>query len=115
MSLSVVVGLALPTGATRISGRGYSPYLQFPWSQEIADGWSANGMLTTFWFPDQPASPAIEEVTLSFERKMSFRSDAFIEYIGDYRMLGVPTQTLNSGYAYRITKNQQLDIHIGAG
>ena len=46
---------------------------------------------------------------------MGSRSDVFIEYIGDYRMGGVPTQTFNSGYAYRITKTQQLDFHIGAG
>jgi hypothetical protein len=85
------------------------------WSREIADGWTANGMLTTFWFPGQPSSPVTEQATLSFQREIGPQSDLFFEYIGDYQTHGVPTQMLNVGGAYRITKTQQIDFHIGAG
>jgi hypothetical protein len=114
-SLSGVVGLALPTGAVHISGSGYGPYLQAPWSQEIADGWSVHGMLTVFWFPNEPSGGATGEVTLSIERELSARSDVFFEHIGDYRAPGMSTQLLNMGGAYRLTKNQQIDFHLGVG
>jgi len=63
---SAIVGLGLPTGTHRISGTGYHPYIQFPWSQAIAEGWSANGMVSTFWFTDQPAGNATVEATFQY-------------------------------------------------
>jgi hypothetical protein len=44
---SAILGLGLPTGTHRVSGTGLHPYIQFPWSQAIAEGWSANGMVST--------------------------------------------------------------------
>jgi hypothetical protein len=40
LDLSATVGVGLPTGATNIAGPGVQPYLQFPWSRELACGWS---------------------------------------------------------------------------
>jgi hypothetical protein len=65
---SAIVGLGLPTGTQRISGTGYHPYIQFPWSQAIAEGWSANGMVSTFWFTDQPAGNAFRRVHRIYRR-----------------------------------------------
>ena len=47
MELSVTAGAGLPTGATRINGPGVQPYLQFPWSHELGNGWgrAANPLL----------------------------------------------------------------------
>jgi hypothetical protein len=58
---SATAGLGFPTGANRISGPGYNPYIQFPWSREIGGGWSLSGTFTQFWFPGQPKSNAISE------------------------------------------------------
>jgi hypothetical protein len=65
---SAIVGLGLPTGTHRISGIGYHPYIQFPWSQAIAEGWSANGMVSTFWFTDQPAGNATVETNFNIDQ-----------------------------------------------
>src|SRR6266481_5291549 len=46
IDLSLVFGVALPTGAVDIAGHGAQPYLQMPWSWELHDGLS--GMLTEF-------------------------------------------------------------------
>ena len=35
--LSATGGLGFPSGSSKISGPGYQPYIQFPWSQEIAN------------------------------------------------------------------------------
>jgi hypothetical protein len=37
--LSATAGLGLLSGSSKISGHGYVPYIQFPWSHEIVDGW----------------------------------------------------------------------------
>src|SRR5262249_11659325 len=54
IDLSVTAGAGLPTGAAAIAGRGVQPYLQFPWSVELHDGWSVTGMVTNFFMPDDP-------------------------------------------------------------
>ena len=46
VDLSMTVGVALPTGAAEIAGHGAQPYLQFPWSWELRDGWGLSGMFT---------------------------------------------------------------------
>jgi Putative MetA-pathway of phenol degradation len=51
IDLSVVMGVALPTGSVAIAGRGAQPYVQLPWSYELQDGWGISGMLTEFFVP----------------------------------------------------------------
>ena len=68
--LSATAGLRFPTGASRISGHGYNPYVQFPWSREIGGGWGLSGMFTQFWFPRQPKSNAISEATFVVQREV---------------------------------------------
>ena len=81
--LSATAGLGFPTGAGRISGHAYNPYVQFPWSREIGGGWSLGGMFTQFLFPGQPKSNAISEATFVAEREIGAHADLFIEDVGD--------------------------------
>src|SRR5216684_672276 len=53
VDLSAVIGVALPTGTNDIAGRGAQPYVQFPWSWELHDGWGLSGMVTEFIRPAQ--------------------------------------------------------------
>jgi hypothetical protein len=112
--LSATAGLGLPTGASRISGHGYNPYVQFPWSRELGGGWGLSGMFTQFWFPGQPKSDAISEATFVVEREVGAHADLFVEYVGDYPNHGGPSQVVNTGGAYRFT-TQQIDFHAGFG
>jgi hypothetical protein len=48
-SLSATAGLGVPGLGTKAADRGYTPYIQFPWSRSIADDWSVNGMVTVTW------------------------------------------------------------------
>jgi hypothetical protein len=112
--LSATAGLGLPTGASRISGHGYNPYVQFPWSRGLGGGWGLSGMFTQFWFPGQPKSDAISEATFVVEREVGAHADLFVEYVGDYPNHGGPSQVVNTGGAYRFT-TQQIDFHAGFG
>ena len=115
IDLSIVSGVALPTGTAAIAGRGAQPYLQFPWSWELHGGWGVSGMFTAFWFPRQPKNNPTVEPTLAVERQVGPHAEVFLEYVGDFPHQGMPSQLIDSGGAYRITPQQQLDFHLGFG
>jgi hypothetical protein len=112
--LSATAGLGFPTGSTRISGHGYQPYIQFPWSHEIVGSWGMAGMFTVAWFPSDPVRNPTFEPTISLERAFGRSVDIFFEYVGDYDHRR-PSQVLDTGGGWRFTKTQQLDFHAGVG
>ncbi len=113
--LSATGGLGFPTGATRISTHGYDPYIQFPWSRRITDDWSLHGMFTVTWFTSQHKINPTFEPTLSLERKFGATRDLFFEYVGDYPNHARPSQILDGGGSWRVTRVEQLDFHVGFG
>jgi hypothetical protein len=113
--LSVATGVGLPTGATRISGPGAQPYLQFPWSLELSEDWGVNGMVTEFFRPSDPANRFSSQYTFALERKLGRSIDVFVEYVAYVRSKGPTSQLINSGLAYRITPTQQVDFHVAFG
>jgi len=115
VDLSAVFGVALPTGPTGIAGRGAQPYVQFPWSWELHDGWGLSGMFTEFIRPSEPTGKLVTEGTFVIEKKVTERASLFVEYVGDYPANGSPAQLLNSGGLYRLTPTQQVDFHVAVG
>lgn len=115
VDLSLVFGVALPTGAAEIAGRGTQPYLQMPWSWELHDGWGLNGMLTEFFRPAELTSRRATQTTFVIEKKVTERASLFVEYVGDYPENAGPSQLLNSGGLYRLSPTQQVDFHVAFG
>jgi hypothetical protein len=115
IDLSVVTGVALPTGSAAIAGRGAQPYLQLPWSYELHDGWGISGMLTEFFRPDVPATRSISEATFVLEKKLTERFSLFTEYVGDYPQGLIASQLWNSGGVFHLTRTQQIDFHVAVG
>src|ERR1700730_8487231 len=115
VDLSLVSGMALPTGAVDIAGRGLQPYLQMPWSWELHDGWGLSGMLTEFFRPSELTTKRVTETTFVIEKKVSERASLFVEYVGDYPENAGPSQLFNSGGLYHLTPTQQIDFHIAFG
>jgi hypothetical protein len=72
--LSVTAGVALPTGAIAIAGRGAQPYLQFPWSFELGSGWAVTGMITNFFTPADRTNEYTNQSTLVIERSANAAS-----------------------------------------
>lgn len=114
-NLSVTAGAGLPTGTSKITGPGVQPYLQFPWSHELGNGWATNGMLTTFFFPSDPVNHQTTEATFSVEKKVSERVSMFVEYVGDYPIHGRDIELINIGGDYLLTRSQQVDFHVAFG
>src|ERR1700730_6646314 len=115
VDLSLVFGVALPTGAEQIAGGGAQPYLQMPWSWELHDGWGLSGMLTEFFRPSDLTTKRITETTFVIEKKVTERASLFVEYVGDYPENARPGQLLNSGGVYRLSPTQQVDFHVAFG
>jgi hypothetical protein len=115
IDLSVVSGVALPTGAAAIAGRGAQPYLQFPWSWELYDGWGISGMFTEFFRPSDPTTKSITQTTFVLEKKLAEGFSVFTEYVGEYPEGLGPSLFLNSGAIYHMTRTQQVDFHIAFG
>jgi hypothetical protein len=115
IDLSLVFGMALPTGALDIAGRGAQPYLQMPWSWELHDGWGLSGMLTEFFRPSELTAKRITETTFVIEKKVTERASLFVEYVGDYPENASPSQLLNSGGLYHLSPTQQVDFHVAFG
>jgi outer membrane putative beta-barrel porin/alpha-amylase len=67
IDLSAVFGMGLPTGSVAIAGRGVQPYVQFPWSWELLDGWGVSGMFTEFFRPSDLTARRITETTFVLE------------------------------------------------
>jgi len=115
IDLSIVSGVALPTGTAAIAGRGAQPYVQMPWSAELRDGWGISGMVTQFFRPDDPSTRSITETTFVVEKKVTERFSAFTEYVGDYPQGASASQMWNSGGVYHLTRLQQVDFHVAVG
>ena len=115
IDLSLTTGVALPTGAAAIAGRGAQPYVQLPWSWELHDGWGISGMFTEFFRPAELTGRHITETTFVIERKLTEKVSVFTEYVGDYPDGTRPTQLINSGGMYHLTPTQQLDVHLAFG
>jgi Putative MetA-pathway of phenol degradation len=113
--LSLVAGIALPTGAIDIAGPGAQPYLQVPWSWELRDGWGVSGMFTEFFRPSDLKTKNITETTFVLEKKLTEHFNLFTEYVGDYPEGAGPSLLLNSGAVYHMNRTQQVDLHIAFG
>jgi len=115
IDLSLVAGVALPTGAVNIAGPGAQPYLQMPWSWELHDGWGLSGMLTEFFRPSELTTKRITETTFVIEKKVTEKASLFVEYVGDYPENSSPSQLFNSGGLYHLSPTQQVDFHVAFG
>jgi outer membrane putative beta-barrel porin/alpha-amylase len=83
--LSLTAGVALPTGATAVSGPGVQPYLQMPWSFALGSGWAVTGMETDFFAPASDVKFSYQS-TLVIEKEFAERSFLFVEYVGNFQV-----------------------------
>jgi len=115
LDLSATFGVGLPTGTPSVTGQGFQPYLQFPWSHDNGGGWQLSGMFTTFWYPSESRRHALFQPTFVIERDVTPHADLFVEYVGGYPSHGAPEQQINLGGASRVTRLQQVDFHLAVG
>ena len=112
---SLVVSLSFPTGAHRISSQGYDPSFQLPWSRKLSTNWTAAGMLSLYVPTEDGSHRVVGETTFLLDRQLTGPWDGFVEYAGDFPESGGPRHLLHFGTSYKITAQQQIDLHAGVG
>jgi outer membrane putative beta-barrel porin/alpha-amylase len=113
VDLSVIVALCIPAGA--LSTHGVDPLIKLPWSRELVRGWSVGGMQSFFYRTEDSLRKPVWEPAFYVERQLTRRSDAFVEYGGDFPRGGASRQVIHAGTAWRVTPKQQVDFHFGFG
>jgi hypothetical protein len=113
--VSVVLTLSLPTGARAISSHGYDPSVQLPWSRSLSANWTAAGMLSVYAPTVNGRRLVTGETTFLLDRQLTKACDAFVEYVGDFPEYSGPRHLLHFGSAFKLTANQQVDVHVGVG
>ncbi|MGY8709694.1 transporter [Bradyrhizobium sp. 18BD] len=114
-NLSLAFGIGLPTGTPAVTGAGFQPYLQVPWSYELGNGWGISGMFTSFFRPSDFGNRQTSEATFVIERKVTEKLALFAEYGGDYPSRGAGTALINIGGGYLLSRTEQLDVHLAFG
>jgi Putative MetA-pathway of phenol degradation len=115
LDASLVVALSFPTGANILSSHGYDPLLQLPWSRPIYKNWTAAGMFSAAWPTEGNRRNVTGQASFLVDRQLTGRWDTFVEYGGYFPQRGGPVHILHSGMSIKITRNQQIDFHFGAG
>ena len=113
--VSVILFLSFPTGTNSVSSGGYDPGLQVPWSRALSTNWTAAGMFSVYWPTQGRTRNVTGESTFLLDRQLTKPWDAFVEYAGDFAEDGGPQHLLHFGTALKITKEQQIDFHVGVG
>jgi hypothetical protein len=113
--VSVILFLSFPTGTNSVSSGGYDPGLQVPWSRALSTNWTAAGLFSVYWPTQGRTRNVTGESTFLLDRQLTKPWDAFVEYAGDFAEDGGPQHLLHFGTALKITKEQQIDFHVGVG
>jgi Putative MetA-pathway of phenol degradation len=113
--ISAILFLSFPTGTNSVSSGGYDPGIQVPWSRALSTNWTAAGMFSVYWPTLGRRRNVTGESTFLLDRQMTKPWDVFVEYAGDFPENGGPRHLLHFGTALKMTKEQQIDFHVGVG
>jgi hypothetical protein len=88
---------------------------QLPWSRSLSANWTAAGMLSVHGPTEDGHRRVTGETTFLVDRQLTKKCDAFVEYVGDFPEYGGPGHLMHFGSAWKLTANQQVDVHFGVG
>lgn len=113
--ISLIPSVSFPTGANLRSSHGYDPTVQLPWSRSLTKNWTVAGMFSVMWPTEGRRRNLTGQSSVYFDRQLTMRWDAYVEYSGAFPQSGVPQNVIDFGAAYKITLHQQLDFHCNFG
>ncbi len=115
LTLWTSLGVALPTGDKRLSGRGPVPYIQLPATYELGGGLSLNGMYSVTFHPSDAGNEPLTQTSLYLDKTVTDATDVFVEYVNAYQP-GMATQNaVDFGGSWRYETLRQLDFKLGFG
>lgn len=115
LTLWTTVGVALPTGDKRISGRGAAPYIQVPASYDLGGDFTLNGMYSVTFHPSDAGDEPLSQTSLYLDRTLTDRSDVFVEYVNAYQPGAAVQNSVDFGGSWRYEALRQIDMKLGFG
>lgn len=115
LTLWTTVGMALPTGDKRISGRGVAPYVQLPASYDLGSGFTLNGMYSVTFHPSDQGNEPLSQTSVYLDRTLTEQSDFFVEYVNAYQPGTATQNSVDFGGAWRYATLRQIDMKMGFG
>jgi len=115
LNFSATLGVFLRTGDNAIAGAGPAPYAQMPWSYDLGQSWSINGMFSAVSHRHDFNASTAYQISTYLDRAVGDKADMFIEYINDSQVAAATLHRVDIGGSYRLTPHQQFDFKIGTG
>lgn len=115
LTLWTTVGLAVPTGDKRISGRGPAPYIQMPASYDLGGGFTLNGMYSVTFHPSDPGNEPLSQTSLYLDHAVTGSTDVFVEYANAYQPGMAVQNSIDFGGSWRYAALRQIDFKMGFG
>src|SRR5437899_1239613 len=115
VTISAKAGLGLPVANRTGSCNGFESFVQIPWNKQLDNHWSANGMMAFSWFSGQSSCGATLEPTSALSRSFGTNKRLLVEYVGEFARHGPPSQFINAGGLYRLTRTQLVWFRFGFG
>jgi len=115
LTVWTTVGVALPTGDKRLSGRGPAPYIQLPATYDLGSGWTVNGMYSVTFHPRDAGNEPVNQTSLYLDRGMTETTDMFVEYMNVYQPGAATQNMVDFGGSWRYSALRQLDFKMGFG
>jgi hypothetical protein len=115
LTVWTTVGVALPTGDKRISGRGPAPYIQLPATYDLGGGFTLNGMYSVTVHPHDRGNQPLSQTSLYLDRAVTESSDVFVEYANAYQPGMTVQNSIDFGGSWRYAALRQIDFKMGFG
>ena len=115
LTLWTTLGVALPTGDKRLSGRGAAPYIQLPASYDLGDGLSLNGMYSVTFHPSDAGNEPLNQTSFYLDKTVTDATDVFVEYVTVYQPGMATRNSVDFGGSWRYETLRQIDFKMGFG
>jgi hypothetical protein len=115
LTLWTTVGVALPSGDSRLSGHGPAPYIQLPASYDLGGGLTLNGMYSVTFHPRGSGTESLNQTSVYLDRALTDQSDFFVEYVNAYQPGTATQNSVDFGGTWRYAALRQLDFKLGFG
>ena len=115
MDVSGVLGLGFPVGHNTGWCGGYNSFVELPWRERLDKNWMVNGMVKLSWYDGLSNCNPTLEPTFVLSRRLGWRISLFSEYVGEFEQHGRPSQLVNMGSIYRLTRTQLFWFRFGFG
>ena len=115
VTLSGAIGTQINSGDKTLAGRGPAPFVQLPWSYDLGQGWSANGMYGLTVHPRDTGRNPSNQTDVFVDKALTQSADVFVEYTNDYLAGAAVLNRVSLGGSYRYDPTHQIDVKVGAG